>query len=34
MVLGSSFKVNIQNRGCKNFKYCVGVLDIPDMFVG
>ena len=37
-ILGSFFKVNIQNRdiflGCKNFKYFFGVFEISDIFWG
>ena len=35
---GSFLKVNIQNRdiflGCRNSKYFLGVLQIPDFFFG
>ena len=38
MHLGSSLKVKVQNRGyfwgCQNFKYFLGVLEIPDIVWG
>ena len=37
-ILGSFLRVKVQNEGyffgCQNFKYFLGVLEIPDIFFG